>query len=130
VRRIRPLSFCGTDLALSFTGSAGQAIITHNKAYLLVDSRYYIQAEQQLEKDWTLVRLGETSTSPRSWTQWLVEVCLFRSVIPGIPEQSAEYSRQQSGPGCSADLALAGRVPERAAKRREGRVGISLGEPG
>jgi hypothetical protein len=92
VRCIRLLSFCGTDLALSFTGSAGQAIITHSEAYLLVDSRYYIQAEQQLEKDWTLVRLGETSTSPRSWTQWLVEVCPVRLSHTGIPEQHAERS--------------------------------------
>lgn len=46
-----------------FTGSAGDALITKNKAYLAVDSRYWLQAEQELEaKFWTLIKVpfGDT----------------------------------------------------------------------
>ena len=33
-----------------FTGSAGDVVITQKKAALWTDSRYYIQAEQQLDE--------------------------------------------------------------------------------
>ena len=33
----------------SFTGSARQAIITKNSAYLFVDSRYWVQAENEVD---------------------------------------------------------------------------------
>lgn len=42
-----------------FTGSAGTAVITSDKAYLWTDGRYFIQAEQQLEgTDIELCRMG------------------------------------------------------------------------
>ncbi|KAJ6470262.1 peptidase M24, structural domain-containing protein [Mycena vitilis] len=41
-----------------FNGSAGCAIITNNQAFLFTDGRYYLQAEQQLDKNWTLMKQG------------------------------------------------------------------------
>lgn len=41
-----------------FTGSAGTAIVTKDKAYLFTDGRYFLQAEQQLDKNWTLMKQG------------------------------------------------------------------------
>ncbi len=42
-----------------FTGSAGDAVITQNKAGLWTDSRYFLQAEQELDKKvFTLFRMG------------------------------------------------------------------------
>ena len=39
------------------TGSAGIAVVTKNKAALWTDSRYYLQAEMQLNKQfWTLMK--------------------------------------------------------------------------
>ncbi|XP_014239468.1 xaa-Pro aminopeptidase ApepP-like isoform X2 [Cimex lectularius] len=38
-----------------FTGSAGDAVVTMKQALLWTDSRYYIQAEEQLGPSWTLV---------------------------------------------------------------------------
>ncbi|RHY30515.1 hypothetical protein DYB32_004251 [Aphanomyces invadans] len=39
-----------------FDGSAGTALITHDQAYLWTDGRYFLQAESQLSKEWTLMR--------------------------------------------------------------------------
>ncbi|KAJ7931330.1 peptidase M24, structural domain-containing protein [Mycena leptocephala] len=41
-----------------FNGSAGCAIITTNQAFLFTDGRYFLQAEQQLDKNWTLMKQG------------------------------------------------------------------------
>ena len=41
-----------------FTGSAGTAIVTKEKALLFTDGRYYTQAEQELSSDWDLMKQG------------------------------------------------------------------------
>lgn len=68
-----------------FTGSAGQAIVTRNNAYLLTDSRYWGQAQQEIDDNWTLVPSGAPN-EPKDWIEWLL-VSLFylllRSVFMG-----------------------------------------------
>ena len=46
-----------------FDGSAGTAVICTDSAALWTDGRYFLQAEQQLGPDWTLMRHG-TPTCP------------------------------------------------------------------
>jgi Xaa-Pro aminopeptidase len=41
-----------------FNGSAGTAIVTKDRAYLFTDGRYFLQAENQLDKNWTLMKQG------------------------------------------------------------------------
>lgn len=41
-----------------FTGSAGVAVVTDNNAYLFTDGRYFKQAEMELPKSWTLMKVG------------------------------------------------------------------------
>ncbi|GBE89160.1 Probable Xaa-Pro aminopeptidase [Sparassis crispa] len=41
-----------------FDGSAGCAIVTSRDAFLFTDGRYFLQAEQQLDKNWTLMKQG------------------------------------------------------------------------
>ncbi|KII91342.1 hypothetical protein PLICRDRAFT_38090 [Plicaturopsis crispa FD-325 SS-3] len=41
-----------------FDGSAGCAIVTLKDAYLFTDGRYFLQAEQQLDENWTLMKQG------------------------------------------------------------------------
>ena len=53
------------EWATGFTGSAGTAVITNDKAALWTDSRYFIQAEQQL------------ADTP---------YCLMKEGVPGTPE--------------------------------------------
>ena len=39
-----------------FTGSAGTAVVTDKNAYLWTDGRYFLQAAEELSKDWTLMK--------------------------------------------------------------------------
>ena len=56
-----------------FTGSAGFALITMEQAALWTDGRYFLQAEKQLDKDWTLMRGGLPETPKKE--EWLAKVC-------------------------------------------------------
>ena len=53
-----------------FTGSAGEVVITQRKASLWTDSRYYLQAEQELDKNiFTLFKVGMPDVS--SFEDWI-----------------------------------------------------------
>ncbi len=55
-----------------FTGSAGTVVITQDQAALWADSRYFIQAEHELNPDWiTLMKAGEPGTP--GINQWLLD---------------------------------------------------------
>ncbi|KAG6334211.1 hypothetical protein ID866_4882 [Astraeus odoratus] len=41
-----------------FNGSAGCAVVTLKDAFLFTDGRYFLQAEKQLDKNWTLMKQG------------------------------------------------------------------------
>jgi len=45
-----------------FTGSAGTAVITKDKALLWTDGRYFLQAENELGPEWTLMKMGLSDT--------------------------------------------------------------------
>lgn len=48
----------------------GTALVLRNEgAHLFVDGRFYIQAEKQLDNNWTLHRVGLVP----DWKVWLVE---------------------------------------------------------
>jgi hypothetical protein len=53
-----------------FTGSAGTAVISANNAYLFTDSRYWIQAERELDRNWILQRVG--SPGSETWKDYIV----------------------------------------------------------
>ncbi|XP_073270444.1 aminopeptidase P2 [Primulina huaijiensis] len=59
-----------------FTGSAGTAIVTKDKAALWTDGRYFLQAEQQLTSGWILMRAGNLGVPTTS--EWLNNV-----LVPG-----------------------------------------------
>ncbi|XP_020897366.1 xaa-Pro aminopeptidase 1 [Exaiptasia diaphana] len=42
-----------------FDGSSGTAIVTMQKAALWTDGRYFLQAEKQLDANWTLMKDGK-----------------------------------------------------------------------
>ena len=55
-----------------FTGSAGTVIITQNKAGLWTDSRYFLQAEKQLDgRIFTLFKMGMPDAP--AWQEWIAE---------------------------------------------------------
>ncbi|KAM3612458.1 uncharacterized protein V6R79_008533 [Siganus canaliculatus] len=51
-----------------FTGSAGTAVVTQSKAALWTDSRYWVQAERQMDCNWDLVKDASIS----SIAEWLI----------------------------------------------------------
>ncbi|XP_030595469.1 xaa-Pro aminopeptidase 2 [Archocentrus centrarchus] len=51
-----------------FTGSAGTAVVTQTKAALWTDSRYWVQAERQMDCSWEL----EKDVSISSVAEWLI----------------------------------------------------------
>lgn len=54
-----------------FTGSAGTAVFTKDKAALWTDGRYFLQANQELDGDWTLMKDGISGTP--TIEDWLIE---------------------------------------------------------
>ncbi|KAG9044466.1 hypothetical protein FS837_008111 [Tulasnella sp. UAMH 9824] len=54
-----------------FTGSQGTAVISHSEALLFVDSRYYSQADKQLDQNWKIRKVGSPGQDGRDWVQWL-----------------------------------------------------------
>ncbi|XP_027349794.1 aminopeptidase P2 isoform X2 [Abrus precatorius] len=55
-----------------FTGSAGTAVVTKDKAALWTDGRYFLQAEKQLNSNWILMRAGNPGVPTTS--EWLNHV--------------------------------------------------------
>ncbi|KAI7889388.1 peptidase M24, structural domain-containing protein [Mucor mucedo] len=53
-----------------FTGSAGFAIITTTEAALFTDGRYFLQASQQLDNNWTLMKGGLPGVP--TWQEYLI----------------------------------------------------------
>ncbi|KAI0413706.1 peptidase M24, structural domain-containing protein [Xylaria grammica] len=54
-----------------FTGSAGCAVITHDKAALATDGRYFNQASKQLDDNWILLKQGIQDVP--TWQEWSTE---------------------------------------------------------
>jgi len=64
----------GVDLGpcFRFTGLTGQAIISKTAAYLITDSRYWVQAANQIDSSWQLIQAGHAN-GPKDWVEWLVD---------------------------------------------------------
>lgn len=56
---IPPNAFKRREFITGFTGSAGTAVVTHDRALLWTDGRYFAEAERQLGVHWALMRAGE-----------------------------------------------------------------------
>ena len=53
-----------------FTGTAGTAIVSKTSAYLVTDSRYWLQAQEELDGNWILIQAG-SQDGPKDWVEWL-----------------------------------------------------------
>lgn len=54
--------FSRREFVSGFTGSAGTVVVTLDEALLWTDGRYFLQASQQLDKNWKLMRAGLKDT--------------------------------------------------------------------
>ena len=51
-----------------FTGSNAICVVTHTEARCWTDGRYYLQAEQQLEQGWTMMKWDRQTPNWFTWT--------------------------------------------------------------
>ncbi|KAI9882711.1 MAG: TATA-box-binding protein [Watsoniomyces obsoletus] len=58
------------EFICGFSGSAGCAVVTLEKAALATDGRYFNQAQKQLDSNWTLLKHG---AGDPSWQEWTVD---------------------------------------------------------
>ncbi|KAH6114600.1 Xaa-Pro aminopeptidase P [Parastagonospora nodorum] len=86
-----------------FTGSAGYAVVTHDKAALATDGRYFNQAEKQLDSNWELLKQGiQDVPTIQEWTADQVEggkvVGVDPSVVTGADARKlAEKIKKKGG---------------------------------
>ncbi|PHH49520.1 putative Xaa-Pro aminopeptidase P [Ceratocystis fimbriata CBS 114723] len=86
-----------------FTGSAGCAIISLDKAVLSTDGRYFNQASKQLDSNWTLLKQGIQDVP--TWQEWTAEeatggkvVAVDPTLLPtSIAKKLAEKVKKTSG---------------------------------
>jgi Xaa-Pro aminopeptidase len=81
-----------------FTGSAGEAVVTLDKAGLWTDSRYFIQAEEQLDPEiFTLFKAGLPETpSQQEWLSGELEKGDILGIDPRVITQSGFVKMESS----------------------------------
>ncbi|KAL2132661.1 hypothetical protein VTI74DRAFT_3531 [Chaetomium olivicolor] len=85
-----------------FTGSAGTAVVTHDKAALATDGRYFNQASKQLDNNWHLLKTGMQDVP--TWQEWAAEeaaggktVGVDPALIPSSVAEKLDESVKKSG---------------------------------
>ncbi|ORY63811.1 peptidase M24, structural domain-containing protein [Leucosporidium creatinivorum] len=71
-----------------FTGSAGVAVVTKDRALLFTDSRYFVQAAKELSKEWELQKVGMKDV--KQWDEWLLS--LDEGTTIGIDSTLVDYA--------------------------------------
>ena len=61
-------TYRGIEYICGFSGSAGTAVVTLEKASLATDGRYFNQASKQLDSNWTLLKQGMEDVP--TWQEW------------------------------------------------------------
>ncbi|KAH7122811.1 putative Xaa-Pro aminopeptidase P [Dendryphion nanum] len=99
-----------------FTGSAGYAVITHDKAALATDGRYFNQAEKQLDGNWELLKQGlQDVPTIQEWTADRVEGGKIVGVDPTVvtaadARKLAEKIKKKGGEYKAVDVNLIDKV--------------------
>uniref|UniRef100_A0A674PLV7 Xaa-Pro aminopeptidase 1 n=1 Tax=Takifugu rubripes TaxID=31033 RepID=A0A674PLV7_TAKRU len=95
---------CRREYICGFNGSAGTAIITEQHAAMWTDGRYFLQASQQMDNNWTLMKMGLKETP--SQEDWLISVLPENSKVGVDPwiiaaDQWKNMSKALTGAGHS-----------------------------
>ncbi|KAI5120596.1 hypothetical protein M0805_008073 [Coniferiporia weirii] len=88
-----------------FTGSTGCAVVTDKDAYLFTDGRYFLQASQQLDKNWALMKQGLPDVP--TWQEFLsnnLEEGKKIGVDPGLISAADAKSLRESLQKKSSEL--------------------------
>ncbi|KAH7815679.1 putative X-Pro dipeptidase [Monocercomonoides exilis] len=89
-----------------FTGSSGTAIVTQTNAWLLTDSRYFVQAEKQLDSSlWKLVKnrfiedfiineLPNLDVKTIAVNGWVISYSSFKSILSCLESIKQNHSQK------------------------------------
>lgn len=77
-------------LSTGFTGSAGIAVITGDKAALSTDGRYFLQAGRQLDSNWELLKQGVPGVP--TWREWVIKEATKAGCNIGVDPKLISYS--------------------------------------
>lgn len=87
-----------------FTGSSGVAVVAANVASLSTDGRYFNQASQELDSNWTLLKQGLKNVP--TWQEWAAQeskggkvVAIDASLVTGPDVEMLESQIKASGSG-------------------------------
>ncbi|KAF9645429.1 Creatinase aminopeptidase [Thelephora ganbajun] len=72
------------------TGTAGQVVISKTVAYFITDSRYWLQATNQIDSNWRCIQTGHVD-GPKDWMEWLVDRAEDSRI--GIDARMLSYSK-------------------------------------
>lgn len=73
-----------------FTGSAGTAVISSDKAALATDGRYFLQAAKELSSDWELLKQGVKGVP--TWQDWAIAEAAKANSNIGVDPKLISYS--------------------------------------
>ncbi|KPP70686.1 Xaa-Pro aminopeptidase 1-like [Scleropages formosus] len=95
---------CRREFISGFNGSAGTAIVTEQHAAMWTDGRYFLQASQQMDSNWTLMKMGLKETLTQE--DWLISVLPENSRVGVDPwiiaaDQWKSMAKALSGAGHS-----------------------------
>lgn len=77
-----------------FSGSYGDAIVTMDKAVLWTDGRYHLQADEQVDCNWLLMREGHKNIPTRYIQQiFLSEKHRTTSILLDLSGSSLDFQR-------------------------------------
>ena len=68
-----------------FTGSAGTAVVTATAAALWTDGRYFLQAEDELDCNWILMKQGQSGVSHHHFSSLSLSLFLTVRTFPPPP---------------------------------------------
>ncbi|KAK2715805.1 hypothetical protein QYM36_010389, partial [Artemia franciscana] len=72
------------DFISGFTGSAGTAVVTLTEAALWTDGRYFLQADQQMDCNWLLMKQGQPGVP--SIIEWLKTILSVGDLVGADPK--------------------------------------------
>ncbi|KNC78667.1 hypothetical protein SARC_08915 [Sphaeroforma arctica JP610] len=73
-----------------FTGSAGTAVVTTSAACMWTDGRYFLQAAEEMDENWTLMRTGSKGVPTKE--EWLCDSLPAKSSV-GVDTSLIPYKQ-------------------------------------
>ena len=96
-----------------FTGSAGTVVVTDDEALLWTDGRYFVQAEEELSEDWTLMRSGTKGTpDAKTWLKTTMAAGSAVGIDPNVHSvsEARELRKALKESECEVVVSLTSRI--------------------